>query len=69
VIPNYNDTAAQASFAAKTAFLVDGMVPLLSHRAFSDIFEEQGYTWDVFNGTLPETTPSLYSQSGLGSSL
>ena len=26
------------------------MVPLLSHWAFSDVFEEQGWTWDVFNG-------------------
>lgn len=50
VIPNFHDTAAQATFAAKTVFLVDGMVPLLSHWAFSDIFEEQGFTWNVFNG-------------------
>ena len=35
------------SQAAKTVFLVDGMVSLLSHWAFSDIFEEQGFTWDV----------------------
>jgi hypothetical protein len=43
-------TTAQGSFAAKAVFLIDGMVPLLSHWAFSDVFEEQGWTWDVFNG-------------------
>ena len=36
-IANYHDTAAQASFAAKTAFLIDGMFPLFSYWAFSDI--------------------------------
>jgi beta-xylosidase len=50
VIANYHDTAAQATFATKAAWLIDGGVPLLSHWAFSDIFEEQGFTWDVFNG-------------------
>ena len=46
IIEEYHDTAAQASFAAKTPYLVDGMFPLLSHWAFSDLFEEQGWTWD-----------------------
>ena len=49
-VENYHDTAAQASFAAKAAYLVDGLFTLLSHWAFSDVFEEQGWTWDVFNG-------------------
>ena len=38
---SYHDSAAQASFATKAVFLIDGIVPLLSHWAFSDIFEEQ----------------------------
>ena len=33
-INSFHDTAAQATFAAKTVFLVDGMVELLSHWAF-----------------------------------
>lgn len=37
VIKNYHDTAAQATFAVKTVFLIDGIVPLLSHWAFSDV--------------------------------
>jgi beta-xylosidase len=50
VIANYHDTEAQATFATKAIWLIDGDVPLLSHWAFSDIFEEQGFTGDVFNG-------------------
>ena len=40
-VKSYHDSAAQASFATKAVFLIDGIVPLLSHWAFSDIFEEQ----------------------------
>ena len=36
-IANYHDTAAQASFAAKAVYLIDGMFPLFSYWAFSDI--------------------------------
>ena len=49
-VRSYHDTAAQASFATKTVWLIDGMLDLMSHWAFSGVFEEQGWTWDVFDG-------------------
>ena len=46
----YHDTAAMASFAVKTIHDVGHMATIFSLWAFSDIFEEQGWSWDVFNG-------------------
>jgi hypothetical protein len=46
----YHDQAAQASFATRTVFLVGDLFDILSHWAFSDVFEEQGWSWEVFNG-------------------
>jgi xylan 1,4-beta-xylosidase len=50
-ISNYHDTSAQASFAARTIYLMGSMFQgAFSYWAFSDVFEEQGWSWDVFNG-------------------
>lgn len=46
----YHDTAAMASFAVKAIHDVGHLAEIFSLWAFSDIFEEQGWTWDVFNG-------------------
>ena len=58
-VKSYHDSAAQASFATKAVFLIDGIVPLLSHWAFSDIFEEQVRTRQALqssrHGTLCQT--------------